>query len=69
MRLLPRKAEHLVLLGPFRWQVAETSNAHAMREPAIDGRFDQIGRGESQRDCHIDLSRAAVFSFRDAVRA
>ena len=68
MRLLPRKAEHLVLLGPFGWQVAEASDAHAVGEPTIDGRFDQIGREESKRDGHVDLSRAAVFSRRDAVR-
>jgi hypothetical protein len=69
VRLLRRKAEQLVLAGPLRWQIGEASNAHAVGEPAIDGRFDQIGRKESQRDCHVDLSRAAVFPFRDAVRA
>jgi hypothetical protein len=26
---MPRKAEHLVLLGPFRRQVGEANNAHA----------------------------------------
>jgi hypothetical protein len=67
MRLLPRKAEHLVLLGPFDWQVGEARNPHAVGEPAIDGRFDQIRREESKRDCHVDLSRAAVFSICDAV--
>ena len=25
------------------WQVGETGNAHAVREPAIDGGFDEIG--------------------------
>ena len=68
MRLLPRKAEHLVLPGPFRRQVAEASDAQAVGEPAIDGRFDQIMCEESQRDGHVDISRAAVFSRRDAVR-
>src|SRR6516165_340462 len=68
MRLLPRKTEHLVLPGPFGRRIGEASNAHAMRQPAIDGRFDQIGREESQRDGHVDFSRAAVFSRRDAVR-
>ena len=67
MRLLPRKGEHLVRLGPFGRQVAEASNAHAVGEPAIDGRLDEIRREESKRDCHVDLSRAAVFSHRDAV--
>jgi hypothetical protein len=57
-----------MLLGPFGWQIGEPSDAHAVGEPAIDGRFDQIGRKEGQRDRHVDLSRAAVFSRRDAVR-
>jgi hypothetical protein len=50
VRLLRSKAEHLALAGPFRWQVGEASNAHAMREPSVDGRFDEIGRKESKRD-------------------
>ena len=65
--IIARKPEHLVLPGPFRRQVGEASNAHAMREPAIDGRLDEIGRKESKRDCHVDLSRAAFFSLGDAV--
>jgi hypothetical protein len=40
--LLARKAEHLVLTGPLGWQVGEASNSHAMREPALDGRFDEM---------------------------
>ena len=48
MRLLPRGAEHLVLPGPFRWQVGEASDAHAMRQPAIDCGLDKIGGEESQ---------------------
>ena len=35
-----------------------------MGEPAIDCRFDEIGREESKRDGHIDLSRAAIFPLR-----
>ena len=66
--IIARKPEYLVLPGPFRRQVGEASNAHTVGEPAIDGRFDQIGREESKRDGHVDLSRAAVFSRRDAVR-
>jgi len=68
VRLLPRKAEHLVLPGPLRRQVGEASNTHAMRQSAVDGRFDQIGRKESERDYHVDLSRAEVFPLGDAVR-
>ena len=68
VRLLRRKAEHVVLSGPLRRQVGEASHPHAMRQPAIDGGLDEIGGKESQRDCHVDLSRAAVFPLRDAIR-
>ena len=43
-----RKAEHLVLLRPFGGQVDETGNAHPVREPAIDGGFDEIGCEEGE---------------------
>ena len=33
--------EHFVLSGPFGWQVGEASDAHAVRESAVDGRFHQ----------------------------
>src|SRR5215831_9308095 len=39
-----------------------------MRQPAIDCGLDEIGGEESQRDCHVDLSRAAVLPLCDAVR-
>ena len=65
--LARRKAEHLVLAEPFRWQVGEASNANAMGEPAIDCRFDEIGRKENKRDCHVDLSRAASFPLGDGL--
>jgi hypothetical protein len=38
-----------------------------MRQPAIDGCFDEIGGKESQRDSHVDLSHATVFALGDAV--
>ena len=44
--LLRSKAEHLVLAGPFGWQVGEAGNSHAMREPPVDGGLDEIGREE-----------------------
>jgi hypothetical protein len=31
-RLLRRKVEHLVLAGPFGWQVGEAGNAYSVRE-------------------------------------
>ena len=68
VRLARGEPEHLVLPGPFGRQVGEASNAHTMRESALDRRFDEIGCEESQRDCHIDLSRAAVFTRGDGLR-
>jgi hypothetical protein len=46
--------------GPFGRQVGEPGNSHAMRKPSIDGRFDEVGREEGQRDCHVDLPRSAA---------
>jgi hypothetical protein len=46
MPLLRSQAEHLVLAGPFGWQVGEADNSHAMREPPVDGGLDEIGREE-----------------------
>ena len=46
--LLWRNAEHLVLPGPFGGQVGEAGDAHAAREPAIHGRFDEIGCKEGK---------------------
>ena len=44
--LLRGKADHLVLAGPFGWQVGEAGNSHPMREPPVDGGLDEIGREE-----------------------
>ncbi len=40
--------EQFVLPGPFGRQVGEASDAHAVRESAIDGRFDEIGCEEGK---------------------
>jgi hypothetical protein len=50
MPLLRSKAEHLVLAGPFGWQVGEAGNSHPIREPAVDGGLDEIEREEGKRD-------------------
>ena len=65
-RLQHRKSKHLVLAGPFGGQVGETDNSHAVREPSINGRLDQVGREEGERDCHVDLARSATFASGDA---
>jgi hypothetical protein len=68
-RLLGRKAEHLALPGPFRRQVGEANNAHSVRKPPVDRRFDEIGCKERQRDRHVHAADAAALSFSDAFRA
>jgi hypothetical protein len=60
-----RKSEHLVLPEPFGRHVAEAGYSHAMGEPALDGRFDEIGREECERDRHVDLADTASLSLRD----
>jgi hypothetical protein len=62
------KTKPLVLPRPFHWQVGEASNAQAVRQPAIDCGLDEIGGEQSQRDCHVDLSRAAVLPLCYALR-
>ncbi len=53
---MPRKAKHLVLLGPFRRQVGEANDAHAVRQGAMDCGFDESGCEETQRDCHVHFA-------------
>src|SRR5580658_8659535 len=66
---LRREVEDAVLPRPFGWQAGEAGNPHAMREPALDGRLDEIGGEEGKRDRHISLSDAAFFPLRDALRS
>jgi hypothetical protein len=60
-RLARGKTKHLVLPRPFRWQVGEASNAHSMRQPAIEGlclpepmdsRLQRVGNGQCDR-CNV----------------
>jgi hypothetical protein len=44
----------LVLARPFGGQVGEASDTHTVREPAVDGRVDEIGREERKRDRHVN---------------
>jgi hypothetical protein len=41
--------EHLVLAGPFRRQVDEPRNSHAVRESAFYGGLGKMGCQESER--------------------
>jgi hypothetical protein len=65
-QLLGRKPEHLVLAGPFGRQVGEADNSHAMWKASFDRSFDEVGREEGKRDCHVDLADTAAVSRRDA---
>ena len=60
------KTQHLALTGPFRGQVAESGHAHSVGETPIDGRLDEVGREERERDRHVDLPHAAALTFGDA---
>jgi hypothetical protein len=64
------KTKHLALTGPFRGQVGETGKSHTVREPSINGRLDEVGREEGERDCLLILrtlqpSRPAMVSVLD----
>jgi hypothetical protein len=39
-QLLRRKAEDIMLPGPFGWQIGETSYSHPVRKPPLDGGSD-----------------------------
>jgi hypothetical protein len=64
-RSVRRKAENLVLLRPFGRQLGETGNAHAVRESAFNGRFDEIGCEKGKRDRHVYFADATVLMLRD----
>jgi hypothetical protein len=57
-RLLGRKAKHFMLAGPFRRQVGEARNRHALRESPFNGGSDEVRCKERKRDRHIDFAHA-----------
>jgi hypothetical protein len=64
-RLLRRKAEDVILPGPFGWQIDEAGYSHAMRKPPLYGGSDQIRGEERKRDRLVHLADAAALSFCD----
>lgn len=42
--LLGGEAQNLVLARPFGWQIAKTDYTHSVRQPAFNGRLDEIRR-------------------------
>jgi hypothetical protein len=61
--LLQWKAKHFVLPGPLQGKVSKSRDACSVWQSTLDGRLDEIGCKEGQRDHHIDLSGAAPFPF------
>ena len=59
-RLLRRKAEDVILPGPFGRQIGEAGYPHPVRKPPLYSGSDQIRREERKRDRHIDLADAAA---------
>jgi hypothetical protein len=48
------KSEHPVLTRPLGRSIAETGNTNPARQAAFDGRFDQTGCEEGERDRHVE---------------
>jgi len=57
----------LVLPCPFDRQITEARDSQAVRQLPIDCGFDEFGRKESQRYCHVDLACAASSAIGDAM--
>ena len=68
-RLRRRKVEYPVLPRPLRRQIGEARNPHAVRESAVNSRFDEIGCEKGERDRHIHFADAAALAFCDALRS
>lgn len=56
-----------MLPRPLRRQIGEARNPHAVRESAVNSRFDEIGCEKGERDRHIHFADAAALAFRDAL--
>ena len=59
------QTEHAVLARPFGREFAKTRDTHSIRQTTFDGRLDEVGCKECERDRHVDLAHAAVLSLRD----
>ena len=67
MGLIRGKSEGLVLPCPFDGQITQARDPQAVGQMPIDCGFDEIGRKESQRYCHVDLAHAALGAGGDAL--
>ncbi len=53
---------------PLDWSIAQSGDADAAWQSALDGSPHEIGGKEGQGDCHVDLSYAAPLALRNAFR-
>src|SRR6266446_468619 len=53
------QTEHRVLARPLGRRIAQTRDADPARQSPLDGSLHEFGREEGERDCHIDLPKAA----------
>src|SRR5712671_3631270 len=67
MGLIRGKSEGLVLPRPFDGQITQARDPQPVRQMPIDCGFDEIGRKESQRYCHVDFAHAACGAGGDAL--
>jgi hypothetical protein len=47
------------LARPLGRSIAQTRDADPARQSPLDGSLHEFGREEGERDCHIDLPKAA----------
>jgi hypothetical protein len=55
-----------MLASPLDWGIAQSGDADAAWQLAIDSSLDETGREEGERQSHVDLPNAATLSLRDA---
>ena len=53
------QTEHRGLARPLGRSIAQTRDADPARQSPLDGSLHEFGREEGERDCHIDLPKAA----------
>jgi hypothetical protein len=63
-----RQAKYGVLARPLDWSIAQSGDADAAWQSALDGSPHEIGGEESEGDGHVDLSYAAPLALGDAFR-
>ena len=74
--------QRLVRMRRYRWErpnwccsrhsagkSAKASNPHAMRQPPVDSRLDEVRCKESKRECHIHFSDTAPLALGDGCRS